>query len=220
MNNSVAVVNLSLNDAHFGGKKRDCDFVLETITEPIMKLPKRILFSFMPPFVYNRQYMFTDFLGPTLSTLILVSLLQYGFSCKKTQQYNFSAINAVSTVLIYYLMVSFFIFIAASVVKVRLKILDVLTLIGYSFYGFIFTLLIPFILNKYVHEYIFYLSLALFGGLSCFRVLLILLFAVDVPVARFLICSFIGNVHLLFVIYLYYFYMHPTYKFREPIGRF
>lgn len=219
MSNSVAVVNLSLSDTHFGGKKRNCDFVLETIAEPIMKLPKRILLSFMPPLVYNRQYMFTDFLGPTLSTLILVSLLQYGFSCKKTQQYNFSAISAVSTVLIYYLMVSFFIFLASSVFKVKLKILDLLTLIGYSFYGFIFTLLIPFILNN-VHEYIFYLSLALFGGLSCFRVLLILLFAVDVPVARFLICSFIGNVHLLFVIYLYYFYMHPTYKFKEqPMGR-
>lgn len=213
MNNPVAVINLSINDIEFIDKKQNCYSILEIFSEPILKLPKRILVSFIPPLVYSRQYMFTDFIGPIVSILLLIFLLQYGFNCKEIQQNNISSINVGFIILLYYVVISFFIFIVTRFVKVKLKMLDIVTLIGYSFYGFILTLFIPFIFGS-MNDYIFYVCLISFGGLSCIRVLLVILFAVDLPVARFLICSLIGNVHVLFLIYLYYYYIHPTYPLR------
>lgn len=215
MNNSLVVANISSDNIDFGiEKKRNCDSVLENLMVPMLKLPKRILLSFTPPLNYNRPYLYTDFIGPTLSTLVLVSLLQYGFSRKRLSipYYSSSSFNVACTVLSYYALLSFSIVLASRVVRAKLKILDVATLIGYSFYGFILTLSIPLIL-RIVHDYVFYSCLILFGGLSCIRVLLILLFTIEVPVARFLICSVIGNMHILFTIYLYYCYIHPTYMF-------
>lgn len=214
MTNSVVVANLSVNDVDLFIKKRNCENILKSIVEPVLKLPKRILFSFLPPHNYSRHYMFTDFVGPTVSTLILISLLQYGFNCKLSRPYNVTAVNAIPTVLIYYAIVSLFIFLSSRIVQTKLKILDVATLVGYSFYGCIFTLIVPFIL-KIVQDYVFYICLVLFGGLSGIRILSILLFAIEMPVARLLICSVIGNMHILFLIYLYYFYIHPTYIFGE-----
>ncbi len=210
MNNPVLAVNLSLTNVNFN-HKRHCDLLLENIMKPFRKLPKRIAFSFLPPLDCNQHCLYRDFLGPFLSTLILISLLNFGFHCKTAQYPNISSPNTILIVFLYYGATSIFIVMASLIVNVRLKVTHVLTLIGYSFYGVIFTLLIPFALRS-THEYVFYGSLVTFGGLSCFRVLLIIVLSLDVPVARFLICSLIGNLYVLFVIYLYYCYIHPTYN--------
>ena len=217
MNSSLAITKISTSQIEFSiSKKRSCDAVLENITEPMLKLPKRIMFSFAPPLSLSKQYLFTDFVGPSLSTLVLVSLLQYSFSQKKIPVHNISSINVVCIVLSYYFILSFCIYIASRIVNVKLKLLDILTLIGYSFYGFIVTLSIPLALRMIESDSLFYFCLILFSGLSCVRVLLILLFAIEMPIARFLICSLIGNVHILFVIYLYYVFVNPTYDLIRP----
>lgn len=213
MSNSVVIANLSVNDVDLFIKKRNCQIIFENVVDPVLKLPKRILSSFLPPINHNKQYLFTDYVGPTVSTLMLISLLQYGFNCKSTRPFNITAVNAIPTVLIYYVVISLFIFASSRVVQAKLKISDVATLVGYSFYGCIFTLFVPFLL-KILQDYVFYISLILFGGLSGIRMLMILLFVIDMPVARLLICSVFGNMHVLFLIYLYYFYIHPTYTFR------
>lgn len=216
MNSSLAIAKISTSQIEFSiNKKRSCDAVLENITEPMLKLPKRIMFSFTPPLSLNKQYLYTDFVGPSLSTLVLVSLLQYSFSQKKTHTLNLSSINVVVIVLSYYFMLSLSIYFASRMVNVKLKLLDILTLIGYSFYGFIITLSIPFALQTIENNSLFYFCLILFSGLSCIRVLLILLFAIETPIARFLICSLIGNVHILFVIYLYFIFVNPNYDFTH-----
>lgn len=214
MTNSVVIANLSVNDVDLFIKKRNCEVIVDSLLDSVLKLPKRILSSFLPPLNHNKQYLFTDLFGPVVSTLMLISLLQYGFYCKKNPPPNAAAVKAVPTVLIYYVAVSLFIFFASWFVQTKLKILHVATLVGYGFYGCIITLLFPFIL-RILHDHVFYVCLILFGGMSCVRILMILLFSIEMPVARFLICGVIGNSYILFLIYLYYFYIHPTYVFRN-----
>lgn len=213
MSNSVVVANLP-SDIDLFMKKRNCENIVESIVDPVLKLPKRILYSFWPPYDYDRSCLFTDLIGPTLSTLSYISLLQFGYNSKIIRAYEITSMSAILTVLGYYMGTCLFIFLTCRLVDTKLRFLDIVTLIGYSFYGCIFSLLVPFAF-RVVEDYVFYLSLILFAGLSGIRVLLILLFAIDVPVARFLICGVLGNTHILFVVYTYYFYIHPTYVFGK-----
>lgn len=200
-----------------------CPSFSKYILNPMLYLPKRILYSFLPPvwrFKGNgakSTYIYIDVLGPVLGIALLISLLEYGYSRKTVRpkevvDNDLSIVNVTTEVLIYFLGMSMFVYLTSLVDRCKLHFLEVTTMIGYSSYGCALTLGLPYFIDS-TNDDLFMVSLVIGGGSCGLRILMSLLTAIQIPVARLLICSFVGSGHSLFLIYLYYMYMHSTFSF-------
>ncbi|XP_066252564.1 protein YIPF3-like [Euwallacea similis] len=168
----------------------------------------RIFASFIPPFGSKYRKVHVDFLGPLLALFSLNALLIYGYSFKKIK----ISLTPLESMLTYYTCVPLLSFILAKLGRSSVNFCETLSLLGYSLYGHLFTLLLSFILFHETSNAFFFGSLVVFAGASSLRLILVFLNTIPVPAARLLVCSTISTVNILFLIYLHFGFMHRTFS--------
>lgn len=181
-------------------------------TVPPWVLPKRIALAFMPPILGEKsRRVYVDFVGPCLAILTLAAILHYGHSYKEQS----AALNTSPTeILLYYCAIFPLItFILAKLGRATLGFLDIASLLGYGLYGHIFTLAVSQLFDHERSNGVFFTNLFVFGGLSGLRIALVLLASIPRPASRLLVCSTATIVHLVFVIFVHFAYMHSTFVY-------
>ncbi|XP_060528410.1 protein YIPF3-like [Cylas formicarius] len=172
--------------------------------------PREILFrifaSFVPPLLKKYRKVYVDFLGPILALVLLTCLLLYGHSLKQFNEHG----SPIQLVLVFSTLMPILCFVSLKLGRSTIDIYETVSLVGYSLYGHILTLLVSFLFYQ-EHSNIFFWCLTFFGGSSTLRLVLVCFGTIPVPAMRFLICSTISLANILFLIYLHYAFMHqPT----------
>ncbi|KAL1505980.1 hypothetical protein ABEB36_005421 [Hypothenemus hampei] len=168
----------------------------------------RIGTSFVPPLTSKYRKVYVDLMGPLLGLFSLTLLLIYGYSLKK---YKIN-VTPLESMICFVTCMPIFCFFLAKLGKSSIHFYEVLSLIGYSLFGHLFTLLVSFIFFHENSNTFFFISLIIFGGLSSFRLIVIFLKTIPIPGARLLVCSTISLINILFIIYLHFGYMHTTFS--------
>ncbi|VVC25924.1 Longin domain [Cinara cedri] len=183
---------------------------LSYFTMPANDLPKRILTSFTPPL--HSRFVYVDFLGPCLAFILLAAILSYGHAYKiPSAVYHRSPTEVLA---IYCFLMPAICYILTGLGKSSISFLQILSLLGYGLYGYVFTLIISFISDE-TNNVIFYFSMIFFTGSSVFRICLIILLTIKVPGARLLVCSIIATLQVLFVVFLYFTFVHSSFVFTK-----
>lgn len=182
--------------------------VLSYFTMPADDLPKRILLSFTPPL--RSRFVYVDFLGPCLAFILLATILGYGHAYKMSSAvYHRSPTEVLA---VYCLSMPAICYILTRLGKSSISFLQILSLLGYGLYGYVFTLVISFISDE-TNNVLFYLAMILFTGTSVFRTCLIILLTIQLPAVRLLVCSVIAILQVLFVVFLYFTFVHSSFTF-------
>jgi len=181
---------------------------LSYFTMPADDLPKRILLSFTPPL--RSRFVYVDFLGPCLAFVLLASILGYGHAYKMPSAvYHKSPTEVLA---IYCLSMPAICYTLTRLGKSSVSFLQVLSLLGYGLYGYVFTLIFSLISDE-TNNIIFYLAMILFTGTSVFRTCLIILLTIKLPAVRLLICSIIAVLQMLYIVFLYFTFVHSSFVF-------
>ncbi|KAF2903781.1 hypothetical protein ILUMI_02387 [Ignelater luminosus] len=167
----------------------------------------RITVSIMPPLTAKYKKIFVDFVGPMYSILILIFLLDYGRTFKSFEL----GLSPVSVVLCYMIFMPIICFILNLIGRSSLTFLEIFALIGYALYGHILALLVSFLITQENNDAVFFVCLVVFGGLSTLRMVLLQLQLIPQPVARLLVCSLVSVIHILFLVFLHFTFMHPQF---------
>lgn len=184
--------------------------VLSYFTMPADDLPKRILLSFTPPL--RSRFVYVDFLGPCLAFILLATILGYGHAYKiPSAVYHRSPTEVLA---VYCLLMPAICYILTHLGKSSISFLQILSLLGYGLYGYVFTLIISFISDE-TNNVLFYLAMILFTGTSVFRTCLIILLTIELPAVRLLVCSVIAILQVLFVVFLYFTFVHSSFVFLK-----
>lgn len=188
---------------------KDKDAIKRTLsyfTMPANDLPKRILMSFTPPL--RSRFVYVDFLGPCLALILLATILGYGHAYKMPSAvYHRSPTEILA---MYCLTMPAICYVLTRLGKSSVSFLQLLSLLGYGLYGYVFTLVISFISDE-TNNFIFYLSMILFTGTSVLRMCLIILLTIKLPAVRLLVCSIVAILQMLFVVFLYFTFVHSSF---------
>jgi len=183
---------------------------LSYFTMPADDLPKRILLSFTPPL--RSRLVYVDFLGPCLAFILLVTILGYGHAYKvPSSLYHRSPTEVLA---IYCVTMPAVCYVLTRLGNSCISFLQILSLLGYGLYGYVFTLVISFISDE-TNNVIFYLSMILFTGTSVLRTCIIILLTIRLPAVRLLVCSTIAILQVLFVVFLYFTFVHSSFTFHK-----
>lgn len=181
---------------------------LTYFTMPAADLPKRILLSFTPPL--RSRLVYVDFLGPCLAFILLATILGYGHAYKMPSAVYHRSPTIVLA--IYCLSMPAICYFLTRLGKSSVSFLQILSLIGYGLYGYVFTLFVSFMSDE-TSNVIFYLATIIFTGTSVFRTCLIILLTIKLPGLRLLVCSTIAILQVLFVVFLYFTFVHSSFAF-------
>ncbi|KAJ1530709.1 hypothetical protein ONE63_005571 [Megalurothrips usitatus] len=208
--------NKDWDDWHDTSKKSWSSVITSAFSEALMlfavspfDLPGRIVRSLVPPILHRFRIIHVDLLGPSLAVLILICMLVLG------QAEKGNVLGAERLILLYCVLLPIVTHFALRCSQAAITFMQLLTLIGYSLYGPVFTLSVSLIIDRERSNAIFFLCLAVFGGLSTLRVVLVLLASLRVPAARLLICASVAVIQLLFVVWLHFTYLHPSFVFGK-----
>jgi len=171
----------------------------------------RIMTSLVPPVTMKYRKLNVDLQGPMFAVVLLIILLNYGSALKRNN------ITPLESVLLYIILMPVLCFILNKLGQSWLTFLEVFSLIGYALYGHILTLLVALLFYLEESNAFFFTSMIVFGGLSTFRMVLLQLQAIPLPGARLLVCSFVSVIHILFLIFLHFTYMHPNFEYGKNI---
>lgn len=164
-----------------------------------------VVHSIVPPFSKKHQRVPTDLIGPAFAVIILWAILHYGYSFKSVSL-NWSPLEIV---LLYSVFVPLSTFILCHLGQSQLSLRQVISLTGYALFGHILTLAAS-LLTDY-----FFICLIVLGGLSTLRLCLFLLWSMPKPGARLIVCSIVSVVHILFLVFGHFVYMHPTFVYAK-----
>lgn len=190
---------------------KDKDVITRTLshfTMPATDLPKRILLSFTPPL--RSRLVHVDFLGPCLAFILLATILGYGNAYKIPLAVSHR--SPIIVLAMYCLSMPAICYILTRLGKSTISFLQILSLLGYGLYGYVFTLFISFMSDE-TSNLIFYLATVLFTGTSVFRTCLIILLTIKLPGLRLLVCSTIAILQVLFVVFMYFTFVHSSFVF-------
>jgi len=193
------------------------DFCLKSV----LLLPRRVLMSFSPVIADGDRHL-VDILGPSLAIIALCATLHLGYVNKRTTcpvnqtEPSTAAAAPYVVLIIYFVCMSGFTCLATHLTGCRIRPPTVFTMVGYSLYGYLLSITLPVFLRIILRTELdlFHLSLV-FAGAADAKLIIFLLTSMQLPVARLLLCSLVGSVYMLFLIYLYYAYMHPTFVYGE-----
>lgn len=164
----------------------------------------RIFLSLWPPIVTKKyQKIYVDLFGPIFATLILFGLLNYGYSLKTTSV----KLPPTEFLLIYMISMPIITYVFIHLAKSDISFIELLSVLGYSLFGHIFTLIISYFLDDDYNNYFFFVGLMILGGLSTLRIAMILIATIPKPALRLVICSFVATVQLLFLVFIHFAYM-------------
>ncbi|XP_050436733.1 protein YIPF3-like [Adelges cooleyi] len=182
--------------------------VLSYFTMPPNDLPNRILQSFTPP-VWSRHVR-VDFLGPCLAFILLATVLGYGHAYKVSSAVYHRSPSEV--LVMYCVLMPAICFVLTNLGQSSISFVQILSLLGYGLYGYVFTLFTSFVSDE-TNNIVFYLAMILFTGASVLRICLIILLTIKLPAVRLLVCSIIAILQVLFVVFLYFTYVHSSFVF-------
>ncbi|XP_049823153.1 protein YIPF3-like [Aethina tumida] len=171
----------------------------------------RIFGSFVPPVSKKYQKVYIDLLGPILGFLILTAFLNYGFSYKVVQ----ISYSPTESMCAFGFLMPLLCFLLSKIGGSNVTPFEIVSLVGYSLYGHIFTLLASYICFQERSNFFFFVCLIFFGGLSTLRLALVFLFTIPIPAARLLICTVISLANILYLIFLHFAYMHRTFMYKD-----
>lgn len=180
---------------------------------PLHELPHRIISSLIPPIFGNKyRKIHVDLLGPFLAILALFILLHYGHANKIPAAV--SSISPFDLILTYVISMPIFSFILIRCLgQSRITFIELTSILGYALFGHIFTLTVSLLLYNEQSNFVFFVCMLIFGGLSTLKIILILVAFIPKPVLRLVICSFVSIVQLLFLITLHFLYMHRSFTY-------
>lgn len=167
----------------------------------------RIIVSIIPPLTAKYKKIFVDFIGPMYSVFVLIFLLDYGRTFKSFEL----GLSPVTIVLCYMIFMPIVCFVLNLIGQSSLTFLEVFALIGYALYGHILALLVSFLITQENNDLVFFVCLIVFGGLSTLRMVLLQLQLIPRPVARLLVCTVVSVIHILFLVFLHFTFMHPQF---------
>lgn len=181
-------------------------------TVPANDLPKRIVSSFIPPLFGDKsRRVYVDFVGPCLAILTLAAVLHYGHAYKLQ---NAASNTSPSEVLLYYCTVMPVIcYILSRIGRAALDFAEIIALLGYGLYGDLFTLAVSQLFDHEQSNFAFFMLMFVFACPSAFRIALILLTSIPHPAARLIVCSTVTLMHLMFLIFVHFAYMHRTFVY-------
>ena len=177
------------------------------ITIPPPAILNRIYLSFMPPIGKRHQKVYTDLVGPLLALILLYSILHYGHKYKN----HAISVSPITFILAYTIIIPVSYYFLCKVARSDITFIQFVSLWGYAMYGYIFTLIISLLLFDEKSNTFFFLCLIIFGGLSTFRLSIIVLKTIPKPAARLVVCSLIAIVQILCLVFVHFAYMHRTY---------
>lgn len=177
---------------------------------PPNELPQRIVASLIPPIIGN-CIIYVDLLGPSLALLFMAALLHYGHALKLPS----AAITSSPTqiLLIYACLMPSLTYFISKVGKSKIAFLETVSLLGYSMFGHVFTLCLSLLCYQETSNVFFFICFLIFGGLSALRVVFVLLASIPLPAARLMVCSLVATLHLLFLVFIHFTYMHRTFVY-------
>lgn len=172
----------------------------------------RIFTSFVPPFNKFRK-IYVDVLGPFICLVLLCFFLNYGYSLKphKIDRSPFESIVCFSVIM------PILSYVLLKLGQSSISFWETLCVFGYSLYGHLFTLFLSYIFFQETSDAMFFISLILVGGPSTLRLILVYLKTIPVPGARLLICSIVSIGNILFLIYLYFAFLHRNYMYSQTV---
>lgn len=170
----------------------------------------RIILSLWPPIVTKKyQRIYVDLFGPVFAVLMLFGLLNYGYSLKSTTV----KLPPTEFLLIYTICMPIISYVLIRLAKSDISFIELLSVLGYSLFGHIFTIIISYFLDDELNNYFFFVCLMILGGLSTLRVAMIFIATIPKPALRLVICSFIATVQLLFLVFIHFAYMKTKFVF-------
>ena len=193
------------------------DSLLSHLDVAPLELPDRVISSFIPPiFGEKSKKVYVDLIGPLLAVLLLSVLLHFGHSNKHPTA---ALDTSPSMVLLYYcLSMPLLCFALVKVGGSSLGLADVVALLGYGLFGHVFTVLTSLLVDSEAGNIFFFIAMSIFGGLSGLRIVIVLLLTIPRPAARLLVCSIVSIVHLLFLVFIHFAYMHRTFVYGADLA--
>jgi hypothetical protein len=149
----------------------------------------------------------------TVPTLTYIGLILLFMNFRSAHTSLSTAIFAVS---LYIVLLPLATFLLCCLGKANLSYLQVLSIISSSLFGDLLALLVPLMVSHDISmrsHVPFLLAMALFGGLATARVIMVLVVALPVPIMRLLVGTSVAIINLLFLLYLHFAFMHPTFKY-------
>ncbi|XP_015607458.1 protein YIPF3-like [Cephus cinctus] len=188
-----------------------------TFTNRYLKVkPREIVLraaaSLAPPCTKFFKRTELDLIGPLIALVILIMIIHYGYIFKDPTATD-SFIAPISTVFSYAVFVPIVGFIICKFARAAVTFWDIATLLGYGLYSHIIILCMNLVIYQEESNTFFFICLFIFGGSSALRMSIILLSTIPKPAARLLVCSTLFIIHLLYAIFLYFTYMHPTFVY-------
>lgn len=174
-------------------------------------LPGRILGSLVPPPLAGKSH--PDLVGPFLAVIVLAALLHYGHTSKMPS--TTVSVPPSYALLLYAFLMPVFVYTLGRAGGAGISFFEVVSLVGYSMFGHIFTLAVSLVFFQETSNAFFFCCLIIFGGLSTLRLALILLASIPLPAARLVVCSIVGTTQLLSLIFLHFAYMHHTFSYSD-----
>ncbi|XP_031352068.1 protein YIPF3-like [Photinus pyralis] len=169
----------------------------------------RVLVSFLPPVSVRFNKVYVDFVGPCFAIVMLTLVLNYG-----NLQHKFVHLLApIQSVFLYVLVAPVICYILNGLGRSKLTFLELFCIVTYALYGHIVTLVISFVFYLEESNLFFFSCMVVFAGLSALRLVFLQMQSIPLPGARLIVCSFSSIVHVLFLIFLHFTYMHPSFKY-------
>ena len=171
----------------------------------------RVLVSLMPPISINFKKIFVDLVGPIIAVVILTFILNFG----NLKHKSVHVLLPVQTIILYIVVMPVICYLLNKIGKSKLTFMEVFSIITYALYGHILTLLTSLLFYLESSNAFFFICMTIFAGLSTFRLVLLQIQSIPLPGARLIVCSFSSTVHILFLMFIHFTYMHPTFKYGK-----
>nr|CAI5868517.1 unnamed protein product [Callosobruchus analis] len=171
----------------------------------------RIFRSFIPPYNSKYQKVHVDLLGPLLGFIILTAFVTYGNSLKLLRV----NITPVEFLCIYSFLMPIICYLLTHLAQSSMTLYETVALVGYAYYGHFATLVTSFMWFQKENNFIFFVCLIFFGGLSTLRMTMVILGTIPVPAARLLVCTTISIFNILCLVFLHFAFMHRTFVYSD-----
>lgn len=213
-----AVITLPIDSTEYRKFGSRNSFVKHYFNVAPDEVGRRIIASLGPPCTERFKRRDPDLVGPLLAVFFLIAILHYGYSIKDPAATN-KMVAPINSVLLYAILNPCLGFVLCKLARANMAFWDLAGLLGYTLYSHILTLILSLLIYQEESNAFFFLCLFIFGGLSALRMCLILITTIPKPAARLLVCSTLFISHLLYLIFLHFAYMHPTFVYGAGTGK-
>ncbi|CAL1543417.1 unnamed protein product [Lymnaea stagnalis] len=168
----------------------------------------RLLFSLIPVKPSDqRQQVPKELYGPTMVVLTLIAILLYQMKTAEHKVEEGTLMgSAIGVCFMYWLGASCLVWFVSYVCNVRITLLQILSMMGYSLFGHCIVLFLGTVIHTGHDHMFFYFLWAVVGGLSTLKMAGIIMSRTRGHTERLIVIGTIAALHLLFLLYLHFAY--------------